>query len=203
MGNFKNLLILGHLNCLPKGNHLSSATQGTGFWSAIYTVQCIFPLSPFTSKMRATLAKLSFAGAHTTCRCIVLFISSLFRLSGASRSTGVLRPAVPCFSVCPCPVCSCQWRWKMGERKRDCVFLESTAQLGDLILGSRDLAPRHCPFTLLIMLFWHRAITIWGMQLASWTGGGGVTSVMVIRVAALLTPFGWPLCAYTSLDKTT
>lgn len=60
----------------------------------------------------------SFASAHATCRCTVLFISSLFRLSGALRSIGVSHPAVPCFSLCPCPACSCQRRRKMGERKR-------------------------------------------------------------------------------------
>lgn len=163
------------------------------------------PLSPFTSKTKATLVKLNFAGAYATCRCTVFFISSLFRLSGALRSTRVLSPAVPCLSLCPCPARSSQRRWKTawGERNRDCVFLETTAQLGDLILGSRDLAPWQCPFASLIVPFWPRAIAFWGMQLVRRTWRGLLTFVTVIRVAAPLTPFGWPLCACTSVDQTT
>lgn len=56
-------------------------------------------------------------------------------------------------------------RRKIEEKKREHVFLERAAQLGDLILGSQDPKPWQCPFTLLITPFWHKAVTMCGMHL--------------------------------------
>lgn len=95
----------------------------------------------------ATLLQLSFASAHKTYGCTVLFISSFFSLCEGPQSPQEFCLLEWCVSVSAHNYCApanggkrCQ-----GERKRDWVFLESAAQLGDLILGSRDLAPWQCP----------------------------------------------------------